>query len=191
MTLIDLLTETTKDCADILLVIPKAHHSLSNDKRRIVSKSIEKQLKRATLTDKIYCNVFFNNETDIENRIALFAEEQVYTTVRELNKTIKRTHGEMPLNGNLPQTVIDDYEKKMKKLESFFPSDKTDHYACHKLEVLLQMYFETKTYIHRLTPYNLFVIPLLLLNTMLNTDFPLFSITCVSTSFLFFLSVSF
>lgn len=113
----------------------------------MVSQAINIQLKGVTSTNEIYHSVFFNKETDIEKRIALFAEQQVYGTVRELNRKIRTMRTETPLHGKETDFNINEYIKKMEKLESFFPSYNTDYYACHKLEVLLQRYVFNKIYI--------------------------------------------
>ncbi|XP_052079313.1 uncharacterized protein LOC127717631 isoform X1 [Mytilus californianus] len=141
--LLDLLKDITKEWDNVIYIIPQASNS---EKRRMVSRTIKTQLKGAALTNEIYHSVFFNEETDIEKRIALFAEQQVYNTVRELNRKIRTMHTETPLNGKEADSNIGQYKKKMEKLESFFPSYKTDYYACHKLEVLLQRHSDVSAF---------------------------------------------
>ncbi|CAC5425106.1 unnamed protein product [Mytilus coruscus] len=55
-------------------------------------------------------------------------------------------HTETPLNGKEADSSIGEYKKKMEKLESFFPSYKTDYYACHKLDVLLQRHSDVSAF---------------------------------------------
>ncbi|XP_076088475.1 uncharacterized protein LOC143058887 [Mytilus galloprovincialis] len=140
--LIDLLKDiTTTD--NILYVIPQ---SSNIEKRRMVSNAIKTQLKDATLTNGIYHSVFFDKETGIEKRITLFAEQQVYNTIRELNRKMRIMNTETPLNGKEADSDIAEYKKKMEKLESCFPSDKPDYFACHKLEVLLQRHSDVSAF---------------------------------------------
>ncbi|XP_052079308.1 uncharacterized protein LOC127717626 isoform X2 [Mytilus californianus] len=134
-TLVDLSNEITEDCADILYIIPKSQNN-QHDTRRIVSQTIKERLQ--TTPHALYCNVFFEEDSDIRKRIALFAEQRVNKAVREHNRTLSLMHIEKPLNGKDANTNLYDYAQKIKKLESFFTKDTTDHYLYHKLEVLLQ-----------------------------------------------------
>lgn len=136
LTLVDLSNEITEDCGDILYIIPKSSQNNQHDTRRIVSHTIKERLQ--TTSHALYCNVFFKEDSDIKKRIALFAEQRVNKAVREHNRTLSLMHIEKPLNGKDANTNLYDYAQKMKKLETFFPNDTTDHYTCHKLEVLLQ-----------------------------------------------------
>ncbi|CAC5378515.1 unnamed protein product [Mytilus coruscus] len=154
LTQIDLSKEITGDCADILYIIPKSSQNNQNDARRIVSYTIKERLQ--TTSPALYYNVFFDEESDINKRIALFAEKRVNKAVKEHNRALSFMHIEKPLNGKDANANLFDYALKIKKLELFSPNNTADHYACHKLEVLLQRKEESVLrYIEEFFPKNI------------------------------------
>ncbi|XP_052082130.1 uncharacterized protein LOC127719848 [Mytilus californianus] len=137
--MVDLLKEAQDLIdSDVIFTIQRTQVQHDFDVRKEVSEAIQKRLMPSSVQNTIYPNVFFEDDSDIQKRIALLVEQIINRQIQQQTKFLETLQNEKADNGREKRNNIAEYAKQMKRLCSFVPSEKMDAYSRHKIEVVLQ-----------------------------------------------------
>ncbi|CAC5397125.1 unnamed protein product [Mytilus coruscus] len=124
--------------SDAIFTIQRTPVQHDFDVRKKVSEAIQKRLTPSSVQNTIYPSVFFEDDSDIQKRIALLVEQKINRQIQQQTKFLETLQYEKAGNGKESGHNIAEYAKQMKRLCSFIPSEKMDAYSRHKIEVVLQ-----------------------------------------------------
>lgn len=124
--------------SDVIITIPRTQVKHDFDVRKKVSEAIQKRLTPSSEQNTMYPSVFFEDDSDIQKRIALLVEQKINRQIKQQTKFLENLQYEKAGNGQESGHNIAEYAKQMKRLCSFIPSKKMDAYSRHKIEVVLQ-----------------------------------------------------